>query len=236
MAENIFFIKVDKKSTSSEDEKFNIYLQCRWFESSIELLLCDTQTNKSYKVEIGQDEMFESALELEIPLDKFISECKYAFTDSNASASFEYEIEKEEPIFKLIKKTDFEIVYLMNYLTPIDSNFELLDNAIGFINSQRVKRESASSPVNKELQKSDEKLEEFDAKLQTLLEERSNEKVSLYKKFAIILNSKKAKIAELQEKLNKLQSNNVSGNQSINVDDDDISNNVYDVDTDPEAD
>lgn len=185
---------VNKVPQPVQDQHY--ILKTEWHSDDFTIQILDSQMFKEWQGHISYDNLKQSAEELEIPYEKFFDECKKALTTNGGVEHFQYLIENDK--FNLIKKDQFQIQYLELELVvnaELKSDFVLA--AVDLIAS-----------LQNDLAKCKETSNELQEKYQTMVEtmekcweQKNNLEKNLLSKFAVLLNSKKDKIAELQELL-----------------------------------
>ncbi|XP_055843481.1 uncharacterized protein LOC129910224 [Episyrphus balteatus] len=185
---------VNKVPQTIPDQHF--ILKTEWHTNNINLQILDTHRSKEWQGNVRFDDLKQSSEELEIPYEKFFDECKEALTTNGGAKHFEYVVENDK--FNLIKKDQFQIQYLELDLTTnpeLKSDFGLA--AVDLIASLRAEL-SQCKESTKEL---NEKYQTMVSTVEKCLEEKNQLEKNLLNKFALLLNSKKDKIAELQDLL-----------------------------------
>lgn len=159
----------------------------------IRLQVLNTQSLEQWEGSVSYDSLKQSAEELEIQYDKFFDECKQALTRNGGAEHFEYLLEDSK--FILLKKDQFQIRYVQINLTSnteFKSEFALA--AVDLIASLRTDL-SQCQKSSKELE---EKYQTMVTTVEKHLKEKNHLEKNLLSKFAVLLNSKKDKIAELK--------------------------------------
>ncbi|KAH8415661.1 hypothetical protein KR222_007667, partial [Zaprionus bogoriensis] len=203
-----FIVKVLQRrqlSHSQSDQKHFIYLHSRWLEDATELELLLTTSNASYRATLKHDEIRKTAEELEQPYEYIYAECKSALTTQMGQPGFDYELDEQQLQFKLLKCTGFETIYLEVPLRKLANCYQLLDAAIE--NAQRQQSISAAAAAAADstdgpsTSRSANQLNEVLAQYEKYIIDSKQEKRTLLKKFAVLINSKKQHIEELEKQL-----------------------------------
>ncbi|XP_055912029.1 uncharacterized protein LOC129946038 [Eupeodes corollae] len=188
------FVNKVPQTTTTPDLYFII--KSEWSSNDINLQILDCHKSQEWEGSVSLDDLKQSAEELEIPFDKFFDECKAALTTNGGVEHFEYFLEDQK--FNLTKKDQFKINYLeLDVISKNDSNSNFALAAVDLIASLQAELSAckeASEDLNEKYQQNVKTMEHF-------LEEKNNLEKRLLDKFAVLLNSKKDKIAELQDLL-----------------------------------
>ncbi|XP_017841169.2 uncharacterized protein LOC108598916 [Drosophila busckii] len=196
MSESEYLVKVlqrQKLEQKQEDVKRHIYVHSKWLEDATELEFMVSCGNSCYRAVLKHDEIRVAADELEQPYDEFFKECKQALTTQLGVPGFDYDIDEDECIFKLLKCTGFETLYLDVALRRVTDCTRMLDAAI------ELSKRAPGDDVNavEEETKAKQILAEYEKFVET---SRLTEQKML-KKFLLLINAKKERINELEGKL-----------------------------------
>ncbi|XP_017861637.1 PREDICTED: uncharacterized protein LOC108612997 [Drosophila arizonae] len=210
-------------SHSQADVKHFIYIHSKWLEDVTELELLLTTSNNSYRAILKHDEIKSAAEELEQPYDEFFAECKNALITQMGLPGFDYELNEQQPCFKLYKCTGYETLYIDLPLRKVSNCYQMLDAAIE--SAQRAPAAQASW-TGETSEQYNELRTEYD---QYIKDTKLCEK-KLLQKFVLLMNSKKERIEELERKLE--QRNNVAANagtheEADKIEDDDDDDDDY---------
>lgn len=200
---------------SQADVKHFIYIHSKWLENVTELELLLTTSNNSYRAILKHDEIKSAAEELEQPYDEFFAECKKALVTQMGLPGFDYELDEQQPCFKLFKCTGYETLYIDLPLRKVSNCYKMLDAAIESAQRAPADQASATGDTSKQY---NELRTQYD---QYIKDTKLYEK-TLLKKFILVVNTKKEQIEELERKLE--QRNNVAANADTHEELDKIEN------------
>lgn len=223
-----FIVKVLQRkqlSHSQTDQKHFIYMHSKWLEDATELELLLTTSGTTYRATLKHDEIRKAAEELEQPYDDIYGECKTALTTQMGLPGFDYELDEQQVLFKLYKCSGYETIYLEVPLRKLSNSYKLLDAAMECAQNRQatvptnatVKQENSSELANKHK----EVLEEYT----NFIKETKETKTIMLKKFLLLLNGKKKRIAQLEEQLKQQQGNDTDSDkemEGLQVPDDDL--------------
>lgn len=207
--------KLLKTTDIVADSKPYFYLQTKWLEDQIMIKLQDSQTNQCYTGSVTIEQMKEAASELNIHYNEYYQECRLALTTYIALPGCSYKLDEEDNAFKVWKSEpgSIPILYMEIPLKSMRNHYDILDTAVEELHNQ-----------NKALSERVEKAHKFDEHSRELLddyrlcvEEKNNLERRLLRKVAVLLNTKKQKIAELEERLSKYE--NVEGSKGVDGND-----------------
>ncbi|KAH8379541.1 hypothetical protein KR009_005502 [Drosophila setifemur] len=197
-----FVIKVLQRtqlSHSQADIKPFIYVRSSWLNDEAEFDFLTTGDHQNYRGSLKFEELRKAASELEQSYDAFFAECQKAMTTHMGLQGFDYEITHESPeqqVFKMYKCEGYETLFLEVPLRKVSNCYQLLDAAIEL--GQQQAQVAPVATVSSEEQR---------LKACTLFEYEQYVKDSklkeaeMLKKFVLLLNSKKAHIRDLKNKL-----------------------------------
>ncbi|XP_068148439.1 DNA repair protein XRCC4 [Drosophila tropicalis] len=182
-----------------EDVKPFIYAHSKWLDDELELDIVLTSSNLPYRGSLKFSDIRTAADELDQPYEQFFEECKKALTTNMGLTGFDYEVSSSdsqttsttpEAVFKLFKCSGYETLYLDIPLRKVSNCFSLLDAAI-----EQTSDSSSSSVLGKDSQ--------ILVEYEKFIEETKSREAKMLKKFLLLINEKKAKIEELELKLEK---------------------------------
>ncbi|XP_061402215.1 uncharacterized protein LOC133338049 [Musca vetustissima] len=214
--------KLLKTTDIGGDCKSYFYIQTKWLDDQILLKLQDSQTNQCYSGSVSVAQLKESANELNIPYNEYYEECRQALTTYIALPGCTYKLDEDDNAFKIWKSEPGSIpmLYLEIPLKTMRHHYDILDTAVEELQNQ-----------NKALSERVEKAHKFDEHSRALLddyrlcvEEKNKLERRLLRKVAALLNTKKQKIAELEERLSKYENvnrNNEEDEEQMHEDDED---------------
>uniref|UniRef100_A0A1A9W7L1 XRCC4 N-terminal domain-containing protein n=1 Tax=Glossina brevipalpis TaxID=37001 RepID=A0A1A9W7L1_9MUSC len=193
----IFITKMIKSNTTnSMDTKSFLYVKTKWDLKHTEILLQDSETGKCYRSLITKEALNETANDLEIPVEIYHEECRRILTTQEPTAGYTYELDDNSKQLK-IKKSLINYLYMDIALKETKNHYEIFDDAIELLEQQgndlikRTERTKDNDVFKLELQDNFRRLQE----------EKNHLEKSLLKKTALLLNTKKRKIAELEKRL-----------------------------------
>lgn len=222
-----FVVKVLQRkqlSHSQTDQKHFIYMHTKWLENATDLELLLTTSGTSYRATLKYDEIRKAAEELEQSYDDIYGECKTALTTQMGLPGFDYELDEQQVLFKLYKCTGYETIYLEVPLRKVFNSYQMLDAAMECAQQRQAtalpnaaaEQENSSELANKHK----EVLEEYTK----FVKETEETKTIMLKKFLLLLNGKKKRIAQLEEQLKQQQGNDTDSDremEELQVPDDD---------------
>lgn len=222
-----FIVKVLQRkqlSHSQSDQKHFIYMHSRWLEDATELEFLLTTSGSSYRATLKHDEIRKAAEDLEQPYDDIYAECKNALTTHMGLPGFDYELDEQQVQFKLYKCTGYETIYLEVPLRKVSNCYQLLDTAIECVQRQPTVPAAAAQESSSELAT---KYKEMVTEYEQFIKDTEEEKTIMLKKFLLLLNGKKKRIAQLEEQLNPRRQNETDSDAEMEdwqVPDDDSDN------------
>lgn len=195
--------KLLKTTDSIGDTKNVLYIQSQWEDLQVNVKLLDSESNKSYHGTITADTMKEVASELDMPFNDYYEECRLALTTHLALPGFTYKLNDEEKILKVWKSQpdSIPILYFDVFLKEVKNQYELLESAIELLQDKNNALTDRVEKAHKYDEHSRELLEEH----RLCVEEKNTLERKLLKKVAVLLNTKKEKISELEERLKKYE-------------------------------
>ncbi|XP_013105653.2 uncharacterized protein LOC106085785 [Stomoxys calcitrans] len=196
--------KLLKKTESTEgDVKPFFYIQTKWLEDQIIIKLQDSETNNCYQGMVTIDSMKETAAELDVPYNTYYEECRLALTTHIAMPGCTYKLDEDENALTIWKTQDGSIpmLYMEIPLRTISNHYDILDSAIDELQNKSKTLDERVDKAHKFDQNSRELLEDY----RICVEEKNQLERRLLRKVAVLLNSKKQKIAELEDRLSKYE-------------------------------
>lgn len=211
MNDQITFLNKLPLASSNREE---IIIQTTWNQCDIEItiLLCVSQSSNGFTGSISKDTLESKAKSLEIPYNEFLQETKNALTTPNGLSDFLYQwtVGISEFSWRKTKSNGLKIIYGNVELSEkANVKDEILVRSIDMSNSYKMDKESTLQDLEK-LQLEHKELYEH---YEQCVELKNNIEKTLLSKFILLLNSKKEKIAELQEQI-KIIENNAKYHQS----------------------
>ncbi|KAL9908679.1 uncharacterized protein ACN427_004225 [Glossina fuscipes fuscipes] len=176
----IYFTKLLKNNTTSVDTKNFIYIKSKWDYQQTEILLQDSET--------------------ELPIQVYQEECRRLLTAQMPIAGYSYELDDENKQLK-VKKDPLSYLYLDIALKDIKNHYEIFDDVIELI---QQKENYTIERANKTKDNDTLKVEIQDD-FRRLLDEKNRLEKNLLKKAALLLNTKKQKITELEQRLKQYE-------------------------------
>ncbi|XP_067613207.1 uncharacterized protein [Eurosta solidaginis] len=193
---NSTYLKKLLLKSSQTDHKHYIFLHSEWQEDIVNLYLKDSITKLYYKGQLVAKDFEEAAVDLEIPLNDFQIECKNVLTTNIAMPGFEIELDTERKVLMVNKNEEFCKEYLEIKLSEAEKNYEMLDIALNIIDHSRN---------GSETEKSNETVANLVEEVEEILREKEEWKQKMLNKFLVLLNTKKYKILNLQQKIEKME-------------------------------
>ncbi|XP_065362590.1 uncharacterized protein LOC135956043 [Calliphora vicina] len=203
MSHTIIINKLLKRSDNDDDKKSYLYLQLKWNDEQICVKLLDSESGKSYQGAVTTTAMKENATDLDISYNDYYEEIRSALSTYIALPGFYYKLEPEMKVLKVWKSQpeSIPILYLDIDIKEVRSSNELLDSAIELLQQQDKSLEDRVQKAHKFDENSRELLEEY----RLCVEEKNELERKLLKKVAVLLNAKKERIAQLEERLKKYE-------------------------------
>lgn len=212
---SVFIVKVLQRkqlSHSQSDQKHFIYMHSRWLEDAIELEFLLTTSGSSYRATLKHDEIRKAAEELEQPYDEIYGECKNALTTHMGLSGFDYELDEQQVQFKLFKCTGYETIYLEVPLRKVSNCYQLLDSVIECVQLQPTVPAAAAQESSSDLAF---KYKEMAVEYEKFIKETEETRTIMLKKFLVLLNGKKERIAQLEEKLKRRKPNDTDSDAEM---------------------
>uniref|UniRef100_A0A1B0A361 XRCC4 N-terminal domain-containing protein n=1 Tax=Glossina pallidipes TaxID=7398 RepID=A0A1B0A361_GLOPL len=196
----IYFSKLLKNNTTSVDTKNFIYIKSKWDYQQAEISLQDSETGKCYRGLVSKETLNETANDLELPIQVYEAECRRLLTAQMPIAGYSYELDDENKQLK-VKKDPLSYLYLDIALKEIKNHYEIFDDVIELIQQQQnYTTERADKTKDNDTLKV-----EMQDDFRRLIDEKNRLEKSLLKKAALLLNSKKQKITELEQRLKQYE-------------------------------
>ncbi|XP_073837983.1 uncharacterized protein [Musca autumnalis] len=203
------------------DSKAYFYVQTKWLEDQIMIILQDSQTNHCYSGSLSINQMKESAEELDIAYNDYYEECRLALTTYISLPGCSYKLDEDDNAFKVWKAepNSIPMLFLEIPLKTIRNHYDILDTAVEELHGQRKALSERVEKAHKIDEHSRELLDDY----RLCVEEKNKLERRLLRKVAVLLNTKKQRIEELEEKLSKYENVDKSRHGEIddNMDEDD---------------
>ncbi|XP_055371797.1 DNA repair protein XRCC4 [Condylostylus longicornis] len=171
-----------------------IYVLSDWSGKNIGVKVLETQGLKKWFGTITEETMHASAKDLSMNLTDFKDECKLALTTNKGREGFNYILEDGK--FKLqkckrFKTTYFEIEVLETFeefkMMLLDYSLDINENLIALLSKKDETLNTFKTEMNNLI-----------AKYQKCKAEKDDMEITLFSKFALLLNSKKNRIIKLE--------------------------------------
>lgn len=192
-----------RAANNSVDSKNYIYLKIKWEDEQISVRILDMETGKFYQGTVTTTYMKEIASSLDMSYNDYYEEMRSALTTYLALPGFYYKLEpdmEELNVWKSQPET-VPILFLDIKIKEVKSNYEILDSAIELLQQQDKSLNDKVVKAHKFDEHSRELLEEY----RLCVEEKNEMESKLLKKVAVLLNAKKERIQELEERLRKYE-------------------------------
>lgn len=176
-----------------------IILCSEWLEDHISLRLFTPQElTKSLEATVSFADLKQRANEFEIPEEEFLQETKLCLSTNNGLEGFKYSYDEDDQEFTWKKRTTgiLTLVYGTAKLTPCRSSS---DGLVDILTKLQTDKELLSQE-NSRLRKENEELQ---LSHQELSRAQKDTEAVLLSKCRLLINAKKEKIVELEEKLEK---------------------------------
>lgn len=206
--------KLLKTSYNGNDSKNYIYLQIKWIDDQFEIKMLDSESSKSYEGVVPVSSLKEIASNLDMPFNNYYEEMRSALSTYLTLPGFYYKLEPEMNVFNVWKSQpeSIPILFLDIDIKEVKNKHELLDSAVEILQQQN---KSLTDKVHK-AHKFDEHSRELLEDYRLCVEEKNVLERKLLKKVAAVLNAKKERIAQLEERLRKYEE--VEGDNEENTD------------------
>uniref|UniRef100_A0A1L8EC14 XRCC4 N-terminal domain-containing protein n=1 Tax=Haematobia irritans TaxID=7368 RepID=A0A1L8EC14_HAEIR len=194
--------------TCESDVKPFFYVQTKWLDDQIMIKLQDSETNNCYQGVVTITTLKETAAEFDIPYNIYYEECRLALTTYIGFPGYSYKLDDDDSSLKIWKAPADSVptLYLEIPLKKIRNHYDILDAAIDELQNTSKTLNDRVEKAHKFDQNSRELLEDY----RLCVEEKNQLEKRLLRKVAVLLNTKKQKIAELEERLNKFEAPNDS--------------------------
>lgn len=222
MTSTITINKLLKTTDGEGDLKAYFFIQIRWLDHQVLIKLQDTQSNKCYQGTLTTENLKETAGELDVPYNDYCEECRLALTTYIALPGFNYKLDDDENILKIWKTQadSIPMLFLEIPLKLVRTNYDILDSAIEELQNQNKTLTDRVQKAHKFDQNSRELLDDY----RLCVEDKNQLERKLLRKVAVLLNTKKQKISDLEERLRKYE--------SVNEDSEEYNENMDETDAD----
>ncbi|XP_037811738.1 uncharacterized protein LOC119603688 [Lucilia sericata] len=195
--------KLLKTSHNAGDNKNYIYLQIKWGDEENNFKIQDSESGKSYQGIVTVTAMKEIASNLDMSYNDYYDEMRSALTTYLALPGFYYKLEPEMQVLNIWKSQpeSIPILFLDIDIKEIRASYEILDSAIELLQQQDKSLTDRVQKAHKFDEHSRELLEDY----RLCVEEKNELERKLLKKVAVLLNAKKERIAQLEERLKKYE-------------------------------
>lgn len=195
---------LNSAANNTVDCKNYIYLKIKWEDEQFSVKILDSENGKSYHGTVTATAMKEIASNLDISYNEYYEEMRSALTTYLALPGFYYKLEPEMEVLNVWKSQPEAIPILfldINIKEVRRSSYEILDSAIELLQQQDKSLNEKVEKAHKFDEHSRELLEDY----RLCVEEKNELEKKLLKKVAVLLNAKKERIAELEERLRKYE-------------------------------
>lgn len=195
---------LNSAANNTVDSKNYIYLKIKWEDEQFSVKILDSENGKSYQGTVTATAMKEIASNLDISYNEYYEEMRSALTTYLALPGFYYKLEPDMEVLNVWKSQPEAIPILfldINIKEVRRSSYEILDSAIELLQQQDKSLNEKVEKAHKFDEHSRELLEDY----RLCVEEKNELEKKLLKKVAVLLNAKKERIAELEERLRKYE-------------------------------
>lgn len=195
--------KLLKTSHDTADNKNYIYLQIKWEEDKFYVKILDSESSKSYQGVVTDTAMKEIASNLDMSYNDYYEELRLALSTYLSLTGFYYKLEPDMEVLNVWKSQpeSIPILFLDIVIKEVRSTNEILDSSIELLQKQDKSLTDRVKKAHKFDEHSRELLEDY----RLCVEEKNELERKLLKKVAVLLNSKKERIAQLEERLRKYE-------------------------------
>ncbi|XP_039615220.1 DNA repair protein XRCC4 isoform X2 [Polypterus senegalus] len=205
---------VHKITISSKPDK-TYFLKMNWkekLENGFTIVLCDGMS--AWQGQVYKDLIFQEVRDMEMKMEQYIQELTEALTtDLKQSGKYSFDLscnmEDESMIVfsyeKVLKDVSFKLgsVELHQVTEPLDVIKELINYGLDHCTELKAR----NAHLLRENKRLEEELEYIAKEMEKYVQVKETLEQDLYTRFVLVLNEKKSKIRNLQQKLKQVQDN-----------------------------
>lgn len=207
--------KLLKTSDNAGDKKNYLYLKTIWDDEKIIIKILDSESGKCYKGTLTTTAIEEKASDLGMSCNDYWEQIRLVLTTHMAVPGFYYKLEEDLEVVNIWKSQpdltpDIPILFLDIDIKEIGNSTEILDSAVDLLHEKEEKLSERVEKAHKFDKHSRELLEDY----RLCVEEKKELERKIFKKVSVLLNSKKEKILELENRLRKHEEVEINDDKS----------------------
>ncbi|KAF4082119.1 hypothetical protein AMELA_G00148000 [Ameiurus melas] len=205
-------VTVCEISVASKPE-CTFYLKVEWAKdlgAGFVVLLCDGES--AWSGEVSEEDVSKEAQELEMPRERYVHDLQLILSgEGQADQSYSFHLAPKQsgsPMLQLSYEKvqrDMSFRFGMVELLPVSEPIKVIKELISYGLERSAHLQAKKHIVLKQNQRLRNEQEHIATEMERYIKEKETLERELYNRFVLVLNEKKAKICNLQERIKQLQ-------------------------------